>query len=88
MAHDAADNSSLPPRNFPKATLTVDTASYMGFDVAQHDIDDDVILVIRGRIKGKRAHPMEKGELIADIAVIDIQDQTARKDRDETNRLI
>lgn len=85
--NDAIHNSALPPRNTPKPTLRFDTAAFMGLDMAQHEIDDDIFFVVRGRLKGKRSSEMEKGELGVEIIVLDIQDQTPRKERDETNRL-
>ena len=84
---DSVQNSATPPRNFPKSTLSLDSASYMGLDLSNYDIDDDVVLIIRGRIKEKAVSMHEKGERSVRVAVIDVQDQTPREDRDITNRL-
>ncbi len=85
---DSVQNSSMPPRHIPKSTLRLDTAAYLGLDLNSHDIDDTITLVVRARVKMKSASPHEKGELGAELAILDIQDKTPDRDRDETNRLV
>ena len=80
-------NSSLPPRNFPKAHLTVDSASYGMLDLGGLDVGDEVVYVVRGEIKEKSVSQFEKDGRKITIVVKDITDQSPRTDRDQTNRL-
>lgn len=85
---DGVDNSSGIGRNFPKPTLHLDTAACRGIDLSNIDVDDEVTYIVKGKVKSKAISQFEKGELSAAIRITEVHDQTPRKDRDETNRLI
>lgn len=84
---DGLLNSSLPSRNYPKASVKLDGAAYFSLDLDGADVGDEVVYVIRGTIKEKAQSHYEKDGRSITLLITDVQDQTPRKDRDETNRI-